>query len=39
VLRINDIADSLWLLGEQRRGDESKDEKVFHGWGIVEAWR
>jgi hypothetical protein len=39
VLCVNDIADALWLLGEQRRGDESEEEEVFHGWGIVATWR
>ena len=30
VLRVNDIAEAHQLLGEQRLGDESEEEKAFH---------
>lgn len=35
VLGVDDIADTLRLLGEKRGGDEGKEEKVFHDRGIV----
>lgn len=31
VFRVDDISDALRLLGEQRDGDEGKEEKVFYG--------
>jgi hypothetical protein len=30
VFRVDDISDALRLLGEQRDGDEGKEEKIFH---------
>lgn len=35
VLRVNDIADALRLQGEKQRGDEGKEQKLFHEWGVV----